>query len=97
MFECTVSNITVVLLLFSVTPYHSDVSASFSLESALISENFPLSSVAIFATASSEYRSSVAKVINRANSVYANFLLSPEGLGFSGQVCMKLCSSLFAL
>ena len=70
----------------SLTPYHSDVTASFSIETALISENFPLGAVALFATANPEYSNLVAKVVHRANSVYAEFLQSPEGMGFCGQV-----------
>jgi hypothetical protein len=52
----------------------------------LISENFPVSSVALFATANPEYCNMVAKVVHKANSVYASFLESPEGTGFAGQV-----------
>lgn len=75
----------------SLTPYHSDVTASFNAEAALISENFPVSSVALFATSNPEYCNMVAKVMQKANSVYAKFLESPEGAGFAGQV--RMCKS----
>lgn len=45
-----------------------------------------MSSVALFATANPEYCNMVAKVVHKANSVYASFLESPEGTGFAGQV-----------
>ncbi|XP_060612817.2 membrane-associated phosphatidylinositol transfer protein 3 [Anolis sagrei] len=51
-------------------------------------DHLPLAALPLLAISSPEYQGAVATVISRANQVYAQFLRSPEGLGFSGQVCL---------
>jgi len=67
----------------SLTPHRCD---SFNLESVVISENFPLTAVSVFAAAGPDYMHALSQVVSRANAVYANFMRSEEGQGFSGQV-----------
>lgn len=40
----------------------------------------------LLAISSPQYQDAVATVIEQANQVYAEFLKSPDGIGFSGQV-----------
>lgn len=40
----------------------------------------------LLAISSPQYQDAVATVIQQANQVYAEFLKSPDGIGFSGQV-----------
>ena len=56
------------------------------MESVVISENFPLTAVSLFAAAGPHYSQALAQVVSRANSIYGSFMKSEEGLGFSGQV-----------
>ncbi|KAL7844563.1 hypothetical protein SRHO_G00231020 [Serrasalmus rhombeus] len=51
-------------------------------------DHLPLAALPILAIAAPRYQDAVASVITQANQVYHNFLQSPEGLGFSGQVCL---------
>ncbi|XP_072518233.1 PITP-less RdgB-like protein [Salminus brasiliensis] len=51
-------------------------------------DHLPLAALPILAIAAPRYQDAVASVIAQANQVYHNFLQSPEGLGFSGQVCL---------
>ncbi|XP_026873886.2 PITP-less RdgB-like protein [Electrophorus electricus] len=51
-------------------------------------DHLPLAALPILAIAAPRYQDAVATVIAQANQVYRNFLESPEGLGFSGQVCL---------
>ncbi|KAL4647581.1 membrane-associated phosphatidylinositol transfer protein 3 [Arapaima gigas] len=51
-------------------------------------DHLPLAALPLLAIASPHYRDAVATVIARANQVYQTFLQSPDGLGFSGQVCL---------
>ncbi|XP_066502066.1 PITP-less RdgB-like protein [Hoplias malabaricus] len=51
-------------------------------------DHLPLAALPILAIAAPRYQDAVASVITQANQVYHNFLQSPEGLGFTGQVCL---------
>ncbi|XP_062867504.1 PITP-less RdgB-like protein [Trichomycterus rosablanca] len=51
-------------------------------------DHLPLAALPILAAAAPHYLYAVASVITQANRVYADFLHSPEGLGFTGQVCL---------
>uniref|UniRef100_W5LQW2 Membrane-associated phosphatidylinositol transfer protein 3 n=1 Tax=Astyanax mexicanus TaxID=7994 RepID=W5LQW2_ASTMX len=51
-------------------------------------DHLPLAALPILAIAAPRYQDAVASVIAQANQVYHNFLQSPEGVGFSGQVCL---------
>ncbi|XP_056587939.1 PITP-less RdgB-like protein isoform X2 [Triplophysa dalaica] len=51
-------------------------------------DHLPLAALPILAIAAPHYQNAVATVIARANQVYRNFLQSPEGVGFTGQVCL---------
>jgi len=67
----------------SLTPHKSEL---FNLESVVISENFPLTAVSMFAAAGPHYSHALAQVVSRANNVYGSFMRSEEGRGFCGQV-----------
>ncbi|XP_057570413.1 membrane-associated phosphatidylinositol transfer protein 3 isoform X1 [Hippopotamus amphibius kiboko] len=51
-------------------------------------DHVPLAALPLLAISSPQYQDAVATVIERANQVYAEFLRSPDGIGFSGQVCL---------
>ncbi|XP_064438629.1 membrane-associated phosphatidylinositol transfer protein 3 isoform X2 [Mirounga angustirostris] len=51
-------------------------------------DHVPLAALPLLAISSPRYQDAVATVIERANQVYAEFLKSPDGIGFSGQVCL---------
>lgn len=46
----------------------------------------PLAALPLLAISSPQYQDAIATVIERANQVYAEFLKSSDGIGFSGQV-----------
>ncbi|KAG9485923.1 hypothetical protein GDO78_008813, partial [Eleutherodactylus coqui] len=70
-------------LVYNLNPYSYD-------ENCLnISEDhIPLAALPLLAISSPQYQDAVAMVINRANQVYNEFLKSPDGAGFNGQVCL---------
>lgn len=49
-------------------------------------DHVPLAALPLLAVSSPRYQDAVATVIERANQVYMEFLRSPDGIGFSGQV-----------
>ncbi|XP_014389202.1 PREDICTED: membrane-associated phosphatidylinositol transfer protein 3 [Myotis brandtii] len=51
-------------------------------------DHVPLAVLPLLAISSPQYQDAVATVIEQANQVYAEFLKSPDGIGFSGQVCL---------
>uniref|UniRef100_A0A4X2MCH2 Membrane-associated phosphatidylinositol transfer protein 3 n=1 Tax=Vombatus ursinus TaxID=29139 RepID=A0A4X2MCH2_VOMUR len=51
-------------------------------------DHIPLAALPLLAISSPQYQDAVAMVITRANQVYSEFLRSPDGIGFSGQVCL---------
>ncbi|XP_039110468.1 membrane-associated phosphatidylinositol transfer protein 3 isoform X2 [Hyaena hyaena] len=51
-------------------------------------DHVPLAALPLLAVSSPRYQDAVATVIERANQVYMEFLRSPDGIGFSGQVCL---------
>ncbi|KAL8576133.1 hypothetical protein ACOMHN_001483 [Nucella lapillus] len=48
----------------------------------------PVGAIALFATSSARYMEHVNATVCRANAVYHEFLASPQGRGFTGQVCL---------
>ncbi|GAA6109663.1 membrane-associated phosphatidylinositol transfer protein 3-like isoform X1 [Tachysurus ichikawai] len=70
-------------LVSNLNPYSHDKSC---VSSSV--DHLPLSALPLLAVASPHYKESVASVISRANEVYRIFLQSPDGHGFSGQVCL---------
>jgi len=62
----------------------------------VISENFPITAVSLFAAAGPHYTHALAQVVSRANSVYNSFMKSEEGCGFSGQVSSMTAGVYFA-
>lgn len=52
-------------------------------------DHLPLAALPILAIAAPQYQDAVAVVIAQANRVYHDFLQSPEGLGFTGQVILN--------
>ncbi|KAJ7308945.1 hypothetical protein JRQ81_008225 [Phrynocephalus forsythii] len=51
-------------------------------------DHIPLAALPLLAISSPHYQDAVAMVISRANQVYNEFLKSPDGAGFNGQVCL---------
>ncbi|KAG5284366.1 hypothetical protein AALO_G00025920 [Alosa alosa] len=51
-------------------------------------DHLPLAALPLLTITTPRYQDGVATVIHQANQVYSNFLQSPEGIGFSGQVCL---------
>ena len=51
-------------------------------------DRLPIGTIPLFATSSPEYFHSINKMIQSANKVFNDFLLSEDGQGFCGQVCM---------
>uniref|UniRef100_A0ACB8EDQ3 Membrane-associated phosphatidylinositol transfer protein 3 n=1 Tax=Sphaerodactylus townsendi TaxID=933632 RepID=A0ACB8EDQ3_9SAUR len=67
----------------SLNPYSYDETSLSSSE-----DHIPLAALPLLAISSPQYQDAVAMVINRANQVYNEFLRSPDGTGFNGQVCL---------
>ncbi|MCI4385877.1 hypothetical protein PGIGA_G00055730 [Pangasianodon gigas] len=70
-------------LVSNLNPYSYDKSC---VSSSV--DHLPLAALPLLAIASPHYQDSVASVISRANEVYHSFLQSPDGQGFTGQVCL---------
>uniref|UniRef100_A0A8C9R2I3 Membrane-associated phosphatidylinositol transfer protein 3 n=1 Tax=Scleropages formosus TaxID=113540 RepID=A0A8C9R2I3_SCLFO len=70
-------------LVSNLNPYSYDESC---VSSSV--DHLPLAALPLLAIASPHYQDAVATVIARANQVYHAFLQSPDGLGFTGQVCL---------
>ncbi|PAA86408.1 hypothetical protein BOX15_Mlig010626g1 [Macrostomum lignano] len=51
-------------------------------------DHIPMATVPLLFTSSPEYASTLAAVAGRMNERYKEFLASPEGRGFNGQVCI---------
>ncbi|XP_074868873.1 membrane-associated phosphatidylinositol transfer protein 2 isoform X5 [Carettochelys insculpta] len=51
-------------------------------------DHIPLAALPLLATSSPQYQEAVATVILRANQAYSEFIKSPEGTSFTGQVCL---------
>ncbi|XP_036613790.1 membrane-associated phosphatidylinositol transfer protein 3 isoform X2 [Trichosurus vulpecula] len=70
-------------LISNLNPYSYDENWLSSSE-----DHIPLAALPLLAISSPQYQDAVAMVITRANQVYSEFLKSPDGIGFSGQVCL---------
>ncbi|XP_067165538.1 membrane-associated phosphatidylinositol transfer protein 3 isoform X3 [Apteryx mantelli] len=70
-------------LVSNLNPYSYDESCLSSSE-----DHIPLAALPLLAISSPQYQDAVAMVISRANQVYNEFLKSPDGAGFNGQVCL---------
>ncbi|KAM9468846.1 membrane-associated phosphatidylinositol transfer protein 3-like [Clarias gariepinus] len=70
-------------LVSNLNPYSYDKSCMLSSV-----DHLPLAALPLLAVASPHYQDSVACIISRANEVYHSFLQSPDGQGFTGQVCL---------
>uniref|UniRef100_A0A8C1U6K1 Membrane-associated phosphatidylinositol transfer protein 3 n=1 Tax=Cyprinus carpio TaxID=7962 RepID=A0A8C1U6K1_CYPCA len=70
-------------LVSNLNPYSYDESC---VSSSV--DHLPLAALPLLAIAAPHYQDAVATVIARANQVYNSFLQSPEGQGFTGQVCL---------
>ncbi|XP_056662890.1 membrane-associated phosphatidylinositol transfer protein 3 isoform X2 [Monodelphis domestica] len=70
-------------LISNLNPYGYDENWLSSSE-----DRVPLAALPLLAISSPQYQDAVATVITRANQVYSEFLASPDGVGFSGQVCL---------
>ncbi|KAL7987106.1 hypothetical protein Chor_006025 [Crotalus horridus] len=70
-------------LMANLNPYSYDETSLSSSE-----DHIPLAALPLLAISSPQYQNAVAMVISRANQVYNEFLGSPDGAGFNGQVCL---------
>ncbi|XP_055435621.1 membrane-associated phosphatidylinositol transfer protein 3 [Bubalus kerabau] len=70
-------------LVSNLNPFSHDVGCLSNSQ-----DHVPLAALPLLAISSPQYQDAVATVIERANQVYAEFLKSPDGIGFSGQVCL---------
>uniref|UniRef100_A0A672I7M6 Phosphatidylinositol transfer protein membrane associated 2 n=1 Tax=Salarias fasciatus TaxID=181472 RepID=A0A672I7M6_SALFA len=70
-------------LVSNLSPYSHDAGRLSSSQ-----DHIPLAALPLLATAAPQYQDAVSTVILRANQVYADFLRSAEGAGFTGQVCV---------
>ncbi|KAK5622439.1 Membrane-associated phosphatidylinositol transfer protein 2 [Crenichthys baileyi] len=70
-------------LVSNLSPYSYDESCLSSSQ-----DHIPLAALPLLATSAPQYQDAVATVILRANQVYSDFIKSPEGASFSGQVCV---------
>ncbi|XP_041851111.1 membrane-associated phosphatidylinositol transfer protein 3 isoform X2 [Melanotaenia boesemani] len=70
-------------LVSNLNPYSYDESC---VSSSV--DHLPLAALPLLAIVSPRYQDAVATVIDRANQVYRSFLLSEDGQGFAGQVCL---------
>ncbi|XP_066520457.1 membrane-associated phosphatidylinositol transfer protein 3 isoform X1 [Hoplias malabaricus] len=70
-------------LVSNLNPYSYDESC---VSSSV--DHLPLAALPLLAIAAPQYQDAVATVIARANQIYSSFLQSPEGQGFTGQVCL---------
>ncbi|XP_034994743.1 membrane-associated phosphatidylinositol transfer protein 3 isoform X1 [Zootoca vivipara] len=70
-------------LMANLNPYSYDETSLSSSE-----DHIPLAALPLLAISSPQYQDAVAMVISRANQVYNEFLKSPDGSGFNGQVCL---------
>ncbi|KAK7476710.1 hypothetical protein BaRGS_00032047, partial [Batillaria attramentaria] len=75
-------------ILSSLSPFSYDSHASEEGNLAGTQDFVPLGAIALFASSSADYQDYVNSTVSRANTVYADFINSPEGRGFSGQVCL---------
>ncbi|XP_061460783.1 membrane-associated phosphatidylinositol transfer protein 3 isoform X2 [Rhineura floridana] len=70
-------------LMANLNPYSYDETSLSSSE-----DHIPLAALPLLAISSPQYQDAVAMVISRANQVYNEFIRSPDGTGFNGQVCL---------
>ncbi|XP_002737070.2 membrane-associated phosphatidylinositol transfer protein 3-like [Saccoglossus kowalevskii] len=77
-------------LLTSISPYSYDTKSPLNDNSPSTGcgDFLPLGALPVIATSNPEYLEIVTTVVNKANSVYADFLKSDDGFGFSGQVSL---------
>ncbi|XP_060931661.1 membrane-associated phosphatidylinositol transfer protein 2 isoform X2 [Limanda limanda] len=70
-------------LVSNLSPYSYDESCLSSSQ-----DHIPLAALPLLATSAPQYQDAVASVILRANQVYGDFIKSPDGASFCGQVCV---------
>nr|XP_020648008.1 membrane-associated phosphatidylinositol transfer protein 1 isoform X1 [Pogona vitticeps] len=70
-------------LVSKLSPYSHDGDSLSSSQ-----DHIPLAALPLLATSSGNYQNAVAVVISRTNQAYANFIHSPDGAGFCGQVLL---------
>ncbi|NXD07289.1 PITM2 protein, partial [Nothocercus nigrocapillus] len=70
-------------LVSSLSPYSYDEGCLSNSQ-----DHIPLAALPLLATSSPQYQEAVATVIVRANQAYSEFIRSPEGTSFNGQVCL---------
>ncbi|CAG2188840.1 PITPNM [Mytilus edulis] len=76
-------------ILASITPFSFESQTPNSVDGPIWTQEFvPLGAIALFASSNPDYHECVNKTVSKANIVYQEFLMSDEGKGFNGQVCL---------
>ncbi|XP_060064604.1 protein retinal degeneration B-like [Ylistrum balloti] len=77
-------------ILSSVSPYSFESHSPTTGETGVIwtQEFVPLGAISLFVTSNPDYQEYVNKMVAKANLIYHEFMLSDEGKGFTGQVCL---------
>ncbi|OPL21519.1 protein b-like retinal degeneration, partial [Mytilus galloprovincialis] len=76
-------------ILASITPFSVESQTPNSVDGPIWTQEFvPLGAIALFASSNPDYHECVNKTVSKANIVYQEFLMSDEGKGFNGQVCL---------
>lgn len=81
------NNVTMIILLYSLSPYSFDVSPSCMDAPQVTHDTIPIGAIPLLASSSSDYQDAVSRVVMSANQVYHDFIKSEEGRGFTGQIC----------
>ncbi|KAI8513252.1 Membrane-associated phosphatidylinositol transfer protein 2 [Branchiostoma belcheri] len=71
-----------------VSPFSTEAVSPHSKARVLSKEHLPIGAMPLLAAVSADFPEHVAAVIRRANQVFHDFLASPDGAGFCGQVCL---------
>uniref|UniRef100_A0A8C3G5Y7 Phosphatidylinositol transfer protein membrane associated 2 n=1 Tax=Cyclopterus lumpus TaxID=8103 RepID=A0A8C3G5Y7_CYCLU len=83
MVPCPAVCVDAFALVSNLSPYSYDEGCLSSSQ-----DHIPLAALPLLATSAPQYQDAVATVILRANQVYSDFVKSPEGASFNGQVCV---------
>uniref|UniRef100_A0A8C3A6P1 Phosphatidylinositol transfer protein membrane associated 2 n=1 Tax=Cyclopterus lumpus TaxID=8103 RepID=A0A8C3A6P1_CYCLU len=81
MVPCPAVCVDAFALVSNLSPYSYDEGCLSSSQ-----DHIPLAALPLLATSAPQYQDAVATVILRANQVYSDFVKSPEGASFNGQV-----------
>ncbi|XP_033108992.1 protein retinal degeneration B-like [Anneissia japonica] len=77
-----------VALLSGLNPYSISARYKSGENGGSAADFIPIGALPLLVTGCPQYSGHVTTVINRANIVYHEFVKSPEGQGFNGQICL---------